>query len=477
MPSRKPKKFCRLTKYLEVIDKDLHQTLDDLCLFSLFRTRGTRGVTFLYPSDKVYRKKIIDLAYSNTPEKAIDMIKALVIMDYLPNPLDFKNKKDDIPNSLRKKLEVDDADSTTVKLKGGLKLVLATDFKPMRSDEQVCVYKLSGKGELSTSGSTSIMKYNQGKKGGYYGGEQSDTKKSINDFVENQYTRDNHGKLVYKFIMGAVYAHIMSKEVPDELVKVYKGLCASARAEYYLIIAPFSTDNQYLINTSEICNIITEAIRNPDTWLKFCNNSESNYTSNRDAIINAVNSSMGNVDYTTQINNTYNTQMDLIKSINEPNLYKSKLINAYDTKYNSDKSYLSKDLITVYCYLASCSEWSDESYYNTTFIYVMKYIFNEPSKITSGSNDLAHNMTLYGNLIKSDAFMYVPHKSTDTLNNNYKDINEFPEPTLKQSLFSIIQSRKMSVYGGSSSAEADALFGGVGPSRAGTLEVGMGDGI
>ena len=90
MPSKKVKKFCRVTKFLEQTDKDLYQALDDLCLFGLFRTRG-RGVTFLYPTDKSYRKKIIDSAYSNTPEKAVDMIRSLVLLDYLPSPNDFKN--------------------------------------------------------------------------------------------------------------------------------------------------------------------------------------------------------------------------------------------------------------------------------------------------------------------------------------------------------------------------------------------------
>ena len=51
MPAKKVKKFCRVTKFLQQTDKDLHQALDDLCLFGLFRTRG-RGVTFLYPVDK-----------------------------------------------------------------------------------------------------------------------------------------------------------------------------------------------------------------------------------------------------------------------------------------------------------------------------------------------------------------------------------------------------------------------------------------
>lgn len=461
MPSRKPKKFCRLTKYLEAIDKDLHQTLDDLCLFSLFSLRGKRGVTFLYPTDKAYRKKIIDLAYSNTPEKAIDMIKALVLMDYLPKPVDFKNKKDDIPNSLRKKVEVEDADNTSVKLKGGFKLTLASDFIPMRSDDAVCVYKLTGKGELPVSGVPSNMKYSQGTSGGYRGGAESSSKKAINDFVERTYINDPRCKLVYKFIMGAVYKAVLENNNDDEIMKIYSGLCASARAEYYLIVAPFANVNPYWDNENSILQNINSIISNNDAWNRFCENSVSNYNTNRDEIITKVRSGKSYESLTFPV---YQKQDDIIKSVTEPSLYKS----AVTTAYNTDTNKLSKDLLTVYCYLASCSEWDDPNYYQNCFLYVMKNIFNDPMSLSSSSNDLAHNITLYANLLKSDAFLYVPHLSTDTRDVRFVDINEFPEPTFKQKLFTIIGSRKMAVYGGDDEA-VTSLFGGVGASHMSVL--------
>ncbi|MGK0368102.1 MAG: hypothetical protein ACI9QD_001243, partial [Thermoproteota archaeon] len=137
------KKFCRITKYLETIDKELYTILDDLCLFGLFRSRGS-GVTFLYPTDKSYRKSIAKEAYGNTPEKAVDMIKALVLSDYLEKPADFSNKKDNIGNMLRKKLEIDKVEGDVVLLKGGLKLTMSK-FKAMSGDS-LAVYCLAGKG-------------------------------------------------------------------------------------------------------------------------------------------------------------------------------------------------------------------------------------------------------------------------------------------------------------------------------------------
>ena len=205
MPSKKVKKFCRVTKFLEQTNKDLYQALDDLCLFGLFRTRG-RGVTFLYPTDKSYRKKIIDHAYSNNPEKAVDMIKALVLLDYLPSPTDFNNKKDDIPNALHKKLEVDSADANGVKLKSGHKLEVDKSFVPLRAGEPVAVYKISGKGELPLTGAASTMKYNNKSKGEYRGGslEKSDEIK-ITECVESIYAKGE--KKIYRTVMSLIYQY------------------------------------------------------------------------------------------------------------------------------------------------------------------------------------------------------------------------------------------------------------------------------
>ena len=59
MSKNKLKKFCGLAKFLEKNDEDLFHTIQDLCVMYLFKPRKD-GLTFLYPSDKKYKQKIIN---------------------------------------------------------------------------------------------------------------------------------------------------------------------------------------------------------------------------------------------------------------------------------------------------------------------------------------------------------------------------------------------------------------------------------
>ena len=456
MPSRKPKKFCRLTKFLEITDKDFYQTMDDLCLFSLFKTRGTRGVTFLYPTDKDYRKKIIDMAYSNTPEKAVDMIKSLVLMDYLPRPTDFKSKKDDIPNSLRQKLEVEDADEKSVQLKGGLKLVLDDSFVPMRSDEHVAVYKLSGKGMLSTTGSSSSMKYSQGKTtGGYYGGA-SDAKKILSKFVESTYINDKiYGKDVYKFVLAFLFRKAM--QMPDKQLQqnIYSGLCASDRASYYNILCPHSDENPYNIPLDVYDTL---AKLEGMTWNEARNNKKL-FIDSKDELINAVKNT--GFDQSKRDSN-YTMQMNALKQSKNPIEYISHVTNTYNNKEQD----LAKDLLTIYCYLSSVRESeepNDTSYYTGCFLPVMQTIFNTSKAITERNTDVAYTLSMYGNLLKSDAFLFQPVLSTDPKDGRYTDLNGvLPEPTEGNSLFTIINNTTMAMYGGGNDIDPEirVLMGG-----------------
>jgi hypothetical protein len=458
MPLRKPKKFCRLTKFLEVTDKNLHQAFDDLCLFSLFRTRGTRGITFLYPTSKTYRKKIIDLAYSNTPEKAIDMIKALVLMDYLPRPSDFKNKKDDIPNSLRKKLEVEDADSKSVKLKGGLKLELDTSYVPLRSDDNVVVYKLSGTGELSTTGTPSNMKYAQGKStGGYFGGQYNggddnitDYKNKLSNFVKKTYINDEKcGRDVYKCVLTILYNYVVKTNDNRLIASVYGGICASARATYYNILCPHANINTYDI-PPEAYKLIAQIETN--VWSKMKDNKQA-YKDSLDSLIDKAGVSEPTDDA------IYKIQYKALQNSLLHHDYAKELKAAYGDKKND----LAKDLLTVYCYLAALQEAADPSYYETCFLVVMVNLFNKPIEISeSNTNDLAHNITLYGNLLKSDAFLFKPCKSNKAVDKRYINLHgDFPDPTLLTNIFTIVNNDVMEIYGGNDiSPELLKLMGG-----------------
>jgi hypothetical protein len=241
----KVKKFCRITKFLEQTDKSLFQVLDDLCLLGLFRVRGN-GVTFLYPADAAYRKKIVTAAYSNSPEKAIDMVKALIIKDFLPGAASFKSKHDDIPNMLHQKTEVDVAKSTdkTVVLKSGHKLELDSSYVPIRRDDPVAVYKMTGKGELPTSGPKSMGKYMQKKTGGAPSMPEDTAERVVAKCVERTYASGN--KEVYKAVMSALYKFVADK--PEKNL-VLNRMCASARASFYNIFSPYSLEKDYTISS------------------------------------------------------------------------------------------------------------------------------------------------------------------------------------------------------------------------------------
>jgi hypothetical protein len=457
MPPRKPKKFCRLTKFLELTDKDLYQAMDDLCLFSLFRTRGTRGVTFLYPTDKAYRKKIIDMAYSNTPEKAVDMIKALVLMDYLPKPTDFKNKKDDIPNALRKRLEVEDADAKSVQLKDGLKLVLDESFISMRSDDHVAVYKLSGKGMLSTTGASSGMKYSQGNtKGGYYGGDDIfDYKRTLSNFVESTYIKDTqYGKNVYKFVLAFLFRKATQSNDKQLQQNIYNGLCASDRASYYNILRPHSSENPYFINLT-IYELLAKL--GDETWNEARNNKKL-FIDSKDELINAVRPT--NYNLQAKRDENYKLQMLALQTSKNPMEYMEYVINAY----NGRDQELAKDLLTIYCYLSSIresEEFGDNSYYNGCFLPVIQTVFNTSKVILERNMDIAYTLSMYGNLLKSDAYNFEPITSMDPPDSRYPDLrNTLPEPTESRGLFTIVRNSTMAVMGGGIDSEIQELIGG-----------------
>ena len=75
MSSKHVQKFCKISKFLEVYDKELYQVIDDLCLFRLLRVRDA-GVTFMYPKD--------DLSYCGN---FLRMMFAVPARDYEPDPV------------------------------------------------------------------------------------------------------------------------------------------------------------------------------------------------------------------------------------------------------------------------------------------------------------------------------------------------------------------------------------------------------
>lgn len=75
---QQPVKYCRIHAWLEGKDEQLAEVFTALCMTGALTPRRGLGVTFLYPGKKV-RDKIIDLAYSEEAERAIDYLRAHIL--------------------------------------------------------------------------------------------------------------------------------------------------------------------------------------------------------------------------------------------------------------------------------------------------------------------------------------------------------------------------------------------------------------
>ena len=162
--ARQLKKFCYITQYIDKIDGEFSKMISDFCFGRLFVPRNPNGITFLYPADEKYRNKILDAAYSENTEKALQMLQSLIIPDFLPTTRDFISRKDDLPNLLGQKILVDGAanGAAAVKLTCGATIRPDPGFKTQETSRtNMCFYILEG-GEIPLNGPVSKMKYLRG---------------------------------------------------------------------------------------------------------------------------------------------------------------------------------------------------------------------------------------------------------------------------------------------------------------------------
>lgn len=453
MPPKKLKKFCGITKFIQQNDKDLHQALDDLCLFGLFRPRG-RGVTFLYPSDKAYRKKIIDHAYSNNPEKAVDMVRALVLLDYLPSPADFKNKKDDISNALHKKLEVESADANEVKLKSGHKLVIEATYKHLRDGDPVALYTMSGKGELPTTGTAATMKYNNTNPSTHKGGSGESIAIRITNCVEKFHMDGNLE--IYQTVVGIIYIYARSVQKAE---LIYHKICASARASFYNIVAPWKKERDIAIDELLEKSGIQLMVKCTTKTINDLIATYANlYNENLMELIKAT-------GHDTITKKRDEIRKKLLKDIQQPIDARIAVFNAYMSFYSDEKiakSSLYRDLLTVYCYLSARNELEDTTgtYYEHSFRFVMKHVFNHNDSFSESCSETVYNLLIFHNLLKSDAFLYKPVYENTQIDEFYRDLRgQLPIPNDKN-LFTIQFNPVITAVGGGGDGD-DSFFGGI----------------
>ena len=308
------KKVCPITQFLEKHDREFHQSLYVLGQLNLFKVRGS-GITFLYPADEKFRRKIIHTSYSDNPDKAVDMIKSLVLLDYLPTVKEFDDKKDDIPNSLRNRLEVAVVESKSITLKSNHKIEAEPRFKPFQTREPVCVWRLYGDGELPLTGTQSTMKYHQNRPRGSLNNSQRLKKIS---FIEKEYATGRADDL-YKQYLTSLYKKVLD-EYPQYIPDVYSGICALPRATFYTLFAPYDSVNNYLPNELFLENVSHKSYTHND------------YIETRNTLVRKARGDNSDVIFDEAQKNCQK-QKKILSKVSNPMEIRSQLKKSYKSKY------------------------------------------------------------------------------------------------------------------------------------------------
>lgn len=381
------KKFCRLSKYIEQTDANLFEVFDDLCIMHLLKpARGAAGITFLYPKEKTYRQKIINTAYSTNPELAVNMIKALILQDYYPNLAAFNGKA---INLLNQKLVVDSVSDKVVKLVGGLEITPDAKFVPMGYRDNMSVFVLSGKGELPLTGPTVAVETKPMKTGGgFFTSDKATLQKIISDTylnelgkIENVYTKKVYLQLKCLTESKAIPVRdfLGNDEFSDSyLLDMY---CQDHAPDCFSSLLKCFTPNAFDANITKITKQMYIDMKN--TFVE----SGANDADTKDA-----------------------RRLDGIMSPMEIRMRVFKL-------YNDDKQRIGKDLFIVFCNI-SRDIWNtdpDATGAFKNFAYLTANVYTKCLDIVKQEFDIPRDLTLYGNLLKSDVFHYVPQATFESV--------------------------------------------------------------
>ena len=159
-------KHCSILNYLRHADNELYELIQDLCIGRMFiPRRGSNGLTFLRPN-KTLLAKIKKEAEGENPENAISMLQSMILLDHVSSISDFDNKKDDIPNFLRKKLSIKKVGASDVTLTNDATIKVDKDFMARADRSNIAVYVLDKEPPESTETSEFKNSSKKVKKGG-----------------------------------------------------------------------------------------------------------------------------------------------------------------------------------------------------------------------------------------------------------------------------------------------------------------------
>lgn len=405
MASKTPTKFCRLLRYIIELDRDFVTAVEDTCQGYLFKpARGSTGVTFLYPVDKAYRKKIIDGTFTADPETSIEMIKSLVIIGYYPSTADFNGG---VINALHQKIEITSADDKTATLANGLTITKDTKFIPMGSRENMAVYKLEGKGMIPLDGESVEVEAKKPKRisGGFHPGYG---KKQLQKLLEDKY-RDEIGHSENIYVKKVVYHLRLLQKNGVSAQKLINYLGNDEISDSYLL-------DMYCQENCGDCFKTLYTCLQPEHEIRAAQNTREKYIAERRNLLGSENH-----------NDTVVRKPEIFHGIRGP----IELRAAVRKIYQNDEKRLGKDLLIVFCNVSK-DVWISDIPFDAglddylQFSYVMRNIYTSPEVIANQGIDAALVLTIFGNLLKSDVLNYKPQAEHKT--STLRIVEKIPSP-------------------------------------------------
>lgn len=259
-------KHCSILNYIRHADNELYELIQDLCIGRMFvPRRGSAGLTFLRPS-KSLLAKIKKEAEGDSPENAISMLQSMILLDHLPSISDFDDKKDDIPNFLRKKLSIKKVGSNDVVLTNDSTIKVDKDFMARADRNNIAVYLIDGE-PVSSEASEFKNTSKKTKKGGaelFDKSSRSGVFEKILEIMVNNNT-DPAAELIVELL------HWTQTETENntensrkkKLAELIKSQTShDSLASLAIILQPYKTNNTYI--TDEELNTFSKSVYGKD---------------------------------------------------------------------------------------------------------------------------------------------------------------------------------------------------------------------
>jgi hypothetical protein len=365
------------------------------------------------------------------------MIRSLVVPEYYGSLNDFGS---DIVNLLRQTIAIKKVSDKEVELENGLKLSKEEKFSPMSHRENLVIYNIKGKGEIGLDNPAAKVLEGQNKKV-KKGGSLNKKRKELQNLLKEKYLEDFDSR-------NNVYV----KKVVLHLKALMKHGVTASDLQCYL--GNDEITDSYLLDMycSKQCPKCFEHLY---SWLSGDSNEKvNNLTFNN--YVETKKQLLGEEQHNKNVSRSNN----VFRNISQPIDIRTKIVDIY----NGHKLRLGRDLFIVFCNITKDLWRNDrvdrEDHFNN-FCFLVSNIYTSQEVITNQDIDSAKDLTLYGNLLKSDVLNYKPQADFRNESDvNVPIVNSIPEP-LELKLFSLcylINKPSSNVSGGYSDPEIDELL-------------------